>query len=242
MHHLAADNARRFGAAGAGVSSGCGADWSWLAGVAVGSRPDRGWVAGAGGGGRAKRWAGVIRTRRQPDEHMAGRPAGLVAACRRASRIRSPATLTRGWECLARRAGGGCSPLAGGGTPRPCGAGPSRPRTRVSPNGPVDGPVMASAAVRALVVTGQRFWVPGLRACGGAGKVWQSQWAACGAARGHGRVGRAAWCAPRAAEPGDRSDRLVVHTARTARAGTGFLVTTLEAARVVKRCPPRLLR
>ena len=31
-----------------------------------------------------------------------------------------------------------------------------------------------------VVVTGQRFWVPGLRACSGAGKVERSQWAACG--------------------------------------------------------------
>ena len=45
--------------------------------------------------------------------------------------------------------------------------------------------------LRALVVvTGQRFWVAGLRACGGAGKAWRSQRAVCGAARGRGGVGR----------------------------------------------------
>ena len=40
-----------------------------------------------------------------------------------------------------------------------------------------------------VVVTGQRFWVAGLRACGGVGKVGRSPWAACGA-RGLGGVGR----------------------------------------------------
>jgi hypothetical protein len=78
-----------------------------------------------------------------------------------------------------------------------------------------------------VVVTGQRFWVSGLCACSRAGKVGQSQRAVCGAARGHGALAPRLGCAPRGAEPGDGHDRLVVHSAPTAGAGTGHLAKTL---------------
>jgi hypothetical protein len=48
-------------------------------------------------------------------------------------------------------------------------------------------------------------------------------------------------CAPRGAEPGDGGDRLVVHSAPTAGAGTGILVKALDDCPGSDRPPTGLL-
>ena len=74
-----------------------------------------------------------------------------------------------------------------------------------------------------VVVSGQRFWVSGLCACGGAEKVWRSKWAA--------RGGMVALAPPlvraRGVEAGHGGDWLVVQGAPTAGAGRGLLVKAL---------------